>query len=437
MNKSLLILGAFLLIIRLTHGQDTLAITKTEFIEMVSLNNYEGKKADKQAEMAYADYQQSRALYLPIISASYTATTTTNPLMAFGSKLNQAIVSQEDFNPAILNDPGNVGNYATEISVLQPLLNLDGVYQRNAAKIQKEAYKLKALRTKEYLTLEASKLYMQLQLGYQALNVLERAQRTASEAFEMVTDYYDEGLVQKADVLDAQVHQNEVQNQLQYAISNVQNTSDLLLTMMGEEPTSTTLKPEIDLYLMDDAVQYSESLPENRKDLLAMSMSVEGSESMLRSTKMQLLPRINAFGSFQVYDQKLLGFGASGYLLGAQLSWNIFDGYTTLAKKNKARLEMEKAQIEQKDYFNQQQSELSKTNRMLRDAKNKVRLSQLTFEQASEAYKIRKDRFEQGLEKTVDLLAAESQMYQKELQLQQAIFEHNFSQDYMRFLTNE
>ncbi len=436
MGKSYLIVGLILIVARSTFAQDTLSISRQEFVERVASNNDQLLIANKEVELAQADYQQSRALYLPNISASYTAMTTTNPLMAFGSKLNQAIVSQEDFNPAILNDPGNVGNFATEVSVLQPLLNLDGVYQRNAASIQQEAYELKAQRTKEYLTLEATKMYMQLQLGYQAVGVLGRAQSTANQAFKMVTDYYDEGLVQKADVLDAQVRQNEVKNQLQYAISNVKNTSDQLLTMMGEEPGTTVLTPGADLLLDNNSDEYVTSIPENRKDILAMAKAVEGYESMLKSTKMQLLPRINAFGSFQVYDSDMLGFGASGYLLGAQLSWNIFDGYTTLAKKNRARVEMEKAQIEQTAYIHQQQAELSKTNRMLSDANNKVILSQLTFEQASEAYKIRKDRFEQGLEKTVDLLATESQMYQKELQLQQAIFEYNFTQEYLRFLTN-
>lgn len=427
-----------LLVIHISsYSQDTLIISKDEFITIVAENNPDGKIAGKQAEMAHADYHQSRALYLPNVAASYTAFTTTNPLMAFGSKLNQAMVTQEDFNPALLNNPGNVGNYATEISLLQPLLNLDGIYQRNAARVQKEAYALKAQRTHEYLTLEAAKLYMQLQLGYQAVSVLESARSTARQAYQMISDYYAEGLVQKADVLDAQVRQNEVEHQLQYAISNIKNTSDQLLALMGEIPGSIVLRPSHGLALNTPVSQFPDALPENRKDLQAMALSVDGYESMLKSTKMKLLPRINAFGSFQVYDQALLGFGASGYLVGAQLSWSIFDGNATLAKKNKALLEHEKAQIEQEAYLHQQQAELGKTSRMLADAQNKVLLSELTYEQASEAYRIRKDRFEQGLEKTVDLLAAESQMYHKALQLQQAIFEYNFTLEYMRFLTIE
>ena len=40
---------------------------------------------------AKGDYRQSNAIFLPNISVSHTGFATTNPLMAFGSKLNQEI----------------------------------------------------------------------------------------------------------------------------------------------------------------------------------------------------------------------------------------------------------------------------------------------------------------------------------------------------------
>jgi outer membrane protein TolC len=436
MRKTLLI-SLLLSITGALRAQDTLRISKEDFIGKVIENNFQGRIADKQAAMAKADFEQSNSLYLPSVSASYTAITTNNPLMAFGSKLNQEILTQQDFNPALLNDPDNVQNYATEFTILQPLLNMDGVYGRKAAKIQKEAYELKAERTKEYLELEASKLFMQLQLAYEATNVLERAKETADRAVKTVSDYFDQGMVQKADVLDAQVQASEVENQLTYTRSNVRNLSDQLRALMGEQNDGSILKPETEAPLNYDEGTFESELPSNRRDLLAMSKSVEGYESMFKSSKMKFLPRVNAFGSFQIYDNDPLGFNANGYIIGAKLSWNLFNGYTDISKKTKAKLQMEKAKIEQEEYQTQQQVELSKANRMLRDAQNKVELSQQAFEQAKESNKIRKDRYEQGLEKTVDLLNSVTQLYKKELELQQAIFEYNFTKEYLHFLTRE
>ena len=59
----------------------------------------------------------------------------------------------------------------------------------------------------------------------------------------------------------------------------------------------------------------------------------------------------------------------------------------------------------------------------------------LAVEQASEAYKIRKDRFGEGLEKTTDLLMAENQLLQEEIGLLQAVFEFEITQAYLAFLT--
>ncbi len=61
----------------------------------------------------------------------------------------------------------------------------------------------------------------------------------------------------------------------------------------------------------------------------------------------------------------------------------------------------------------------------------------MAFEQSQEAFRIRQNRFTQGLEKTTDLLMAETQMAQKELEYLQAVFEYNFTKQYLQFLTNK
>lgn len=437
MKRIVLISGLYVMNLITVIGQDTLAIREDQVITRIHENNYDIKGAEIQAEIAAKDFQSSNELYLPRLSASYTAITTNNPLMAFGSKLNQEVLTAADFDPSLLNNPDRVQNYATEILVLQPLLNLDGMYGRNAARIQKEAYQLKAGRTKEYLELEAIKWYMQLQLAYEAVLVLERALATSNEALSMVKDYYDQGMLQKADVLDVEVRKNEVQNQLQYAKTNVANVSDQLAVLMGEEPGVQVFRPEQRAANAYETMQLNLDLPEGRKDLLAMGKSVEGYEQMLRSSKMKSLPRINAFGSFQLYDNQFMSFNASGYVLGAKLTWDLFNGYSNIAQVNKARLQSRKAEVEQQEYVAQQQAELNKANRMLIDSENKVQLAELALKQSNEVNRARRDRFEQGLETTTELLNAETKMYQKELELRQAIFEYNFSKAYLHFLTRQ
>lgn len=417
-------------------AQDTLLVSKSEVLEKVNDKNLQIKIAEKAFQSAQADYRQSNALFMPIISASHTAITTTNPLIAFGSKLNQEILTQADFNPALLNDPDQTENFATMIEVQQPLINLDGLYERKAAKAKMDAMGLQTERTKEYLQLEVSKAYMQLQLAYKAVSVLEKANETAQGNLKMVENYFKNGMLQKTDLLDVQVRVNEVVNQLQYAKSNVQNASDYLAFLLNEDMNGKVFQPS---EALENQIQVEENvaiISENRKDIQAMDKATLAYRKMFQSTKLGFLPRLNAFGNYQMYDDQLFGTAAKGYLLGAQLSWNVFDGYKSIGKNQKAKADFQKAEAEAEQYKKQSQLELNKANRQLVDAENKVNLSKLAFEQAQESYRIRKNRFEQGLEKTTDLLMAETQQSKKELEFLQAVFEYNYTKQYQQFLTN-
>jgi outer membrane protein TolC len=434
-NKLVLtLIGIFALAFNAS-GQDTIAISKKEILEKVNDNNLQIKIAEKNAVSAKADYNQSNSLFLPSITASHTAISTTNPLMAFGSKLNQEILTASDFNPTFLNNPNKIQNFATKIEVLQPLINVDGFYGRQAAKSKFEASQLQTERTKEYLQLEVNKSFMQLQLAYKAVEVLEKANTTAQANLKLVENYTNQGLLQKTDLLSVQVRVNEVKNQLQYAMSNVQNASDYLAFLLNEDNTNKVFKPIEDI---ENAIQISSfdvKLISNRKDILALDKSVEAYGQMTQMNKMGFLPRLNAFGSYELYDSKIFRTGAQGYTIGAQLLWSVFDGYKTIGKYQKAKADFDKAQTESDQYKAQSQLELNKTNRKLKDAENKVNLSKLALEQSQEAYRIRENRFKEGLEKTTDLLNSETLQFQKELEYLEAVFEYNFTQKYLEFLT--
>ena len=432
---NLLLLFGTISISTLGFGQDTLTISKNDIWQKANDKNLQLQIANQAFKSAQADYRQSNALFLPSISASHTAISTTNPLMAFGSKLNQEILTASDFNPALLNNPNATQNYATKIEVLQPLINMDGLYGRQAAKSKMEAYQLQTERTTEYLALEVNKSFMQLQLAYKAVKVLEKASATADANLKLVENYFKQGILQKTDLLSVQVRVNEIKNQLQYAKSNVQNASDYLAFLLNEDNTNKVYKP---LEELDNTINISSintTLSSNRKDILAMDKSSDAYAKMYQSSKMNFLPTLNAFGSYELYDDTLFGTNAQGYLVGAQLSWKVFDGYKSIGKMEKAKADYQKAEVENQQYKSQSQLELNKINRQLKDAENKVNLEKLALEQSQEAYRIRSNRFTQGLEKTTDLLQAETQMFQKELQMLQAVFEYNFTQEYLQFLT--
>src|SRR5690606_14878016 len=89
---------------------------------------------------------------------------------------------------------------------------------------------------------ETEKAYMQLQLAYKSVTVLETALKAANENLRLANNSFKQGYLQQSDVLAVKVRVTEVENQLQYAKSNVINASEYLALLMNEE-VSGVLKP--------------------------------------------------------------------------------------------------------------------------------------------------------------------------------------------------
>jgi outer membrane protein TolC len=416
-------------------GQNTSPITKEEVLTKVREGNNALKIAAQDALAAKGDYLQTNAVLLPNVSVSHTGIATTNPLMAFGSKLNQQILTAADFNPSLLNDPRQIEDYATRIDVQQPLINLDGLFQRKAAKAKWTASELQSERTQDYILLEVEKAYMQLQLAYKTVEVLEKAKETALENQRIAENSFAQGYLQKSDVLAVQVRVTEIDNQLQYAQSNILNASNYLSVLMNETD-SRVLMPTDSL-----SISYSEievvALSENRKDILAMDSATEAYRQMHKADQMSFLPRLNAFGTYEMHDDEVFQGEADGYLFGAELKWNLFEGSKRFGKSQKSKAEYEKAKLQLEQYKSESALELNRAKRNLENARNKLKLTKLALEQSQESLRIRMNRFEQGLEKTTDLLMAETQYSQKTLEYYLTIFEHNYALAYVQFLTKE
>ncbi|MBJ7881406.1 TolC family protein [Gelidibacter salicanalis] len=436
MKKKLLILTfASFGFTTMIQAQEVIPISKNEVLDKVSQDNISLKISEQEFFEARADYRQTNAVFLPNITASHTGIATTNPLMAFGSKLNQEILTQSDFNPATLNDPSQIESFTTKFEIQQPLINLDGLFQRKAAKSKMEAMALKTERTSDYLKFEVEKAYMQLQLAYKGVDVLEKAYNAALANKELADNSFKQGYLQRADVLNVEVRVTEVQNQLQTAKSNVQNASNYLSFLMNDE-TYVAYMPTDSLTVSVTTME-NHSISENRSDIKAMQLATNAYEAMNKADKMAFLPRLNAFGSFELYDDQIFQADANGYLFGAQLTWDIFQGSKRFGKTQKSRAEFEKSKLEYTQYVSQTNLELNKAKRAFLDAENKLRLTTLALEQSEESLRIRTNRFKEGLEKTSDLLIAETQFAQKQLEYYQTIFEFNYAQAYLEFLTKD
>jgi outer membrane protein TolC len=409
-------------------------LSLAEAIAATLNNNKAVQLAKLDEDIAASNYKQTEAIYLPQVGFSYTALSTNNPLNAFGFKLQQKSITQNDFNPALLNSPGATTDFTTKLEVQQPLLNMDLLYKRKAAEKQNGLYQYKTQRTKEYLTFEVQKAYLQLQLAYDAERLLEEALQTTKSVYTFVDNRFQQGLIQKSDLLNAQVQITTVETNLAKANSNIRNASDYLSLLMGQTDGTiykTDNSTQSEKIANDTAIKIAAS----RSDFLAMQKAIEASDLMIKSKQMSYYPKINAFGSYQFNDKNMFGFGANAYLAGIQLSWDIFKGNSTKNAIATQRLERNKLAEQLTQQKEQSQLELNKANRDLVDAQFDIKQQKLSVNQATEALQILQNRFQQGLVNTTDVLQATTQLSQQKFALAQALFTSNITIAYIQLLT--
>ena len=414
-------------------AQTATSISLEEFKSKIEQNN-RSLQANKQEYLQMrAEYRETNAAFLPQLSASHTAYRTDNPVMAFGTLLNQGVFAESDFAINNLNNPAAVSNFVTTFQVQQPLLNFDKWVMRSALKDRADAQMQQNTFKKEALLLQADRLYMQLQLAYKSVDVIEKSKATAEANLKSIEDFYAEGLLVKSDVLSAKVRLNEVENALTKAKNELSSISDYMYYMMNEEGSLLRPENQLDIQLSEESQETSLA---NRSDVVAMDLSVEAYQKMKKSAGMMYLPTLNAFGNVQYFDQDVFGTGAQNFFVGATLNWNLFEGGSRIAKNQQMKAQLQQAKLEAEDYKANAEVELDKAKRNVIEAEQKMNRNALSLEQAQEAFDIRKNRFEEGLERTTDLLNAEVQLANQELMYNQSIFEFNLAQLQVQFLGN-
>lgn len=414
-------------------AQEVKYLSLEEALSIASENNTSIKLSDKDRSIAKALYNQTAATFLPSVSITNTSSVTNNPLNNFGFKLLQETTLAADFNPSVLNNPTEIKNFNTTIHLEQPLLNFDVFEQRKAVKAQIDASNSSFERTKEGIDFKVKTTYLQLQLAFKSADVLQQALQTALANKTLADNLFKQGLLQKSDVLNVEVNVAQVQNQLQLAQSLIINTShDLSYLLNSEEKTLLKPKDSLELALQDDLI--NKNLNTNRHDFLVYQSQLKSQEHLVNASKYKFLPRANAFSNYEWNTSNFLGMKAGNYFIGLQLRWDLFTGGQNSGKINQERAILDKATLNYNDFLAQSKTELSKAKRQLNDAKSNLNRTEIAVTQSQEVLRITTNRFKQGLEKTTDLLNAETQFQNKQLDYYQAIFNYNLNKNYLIFL---
>lgn len=405
---------------------------KADAIRIAGDSSRKVEMANNGVKTAETKFKQTDAVFLPQLSLNYSGMITNNPLNAFGFKLQQRGITQNDFAPDLLNHPNATSNFSTQALLMQPIFNADMLAMRDAARKQIAIAGYQQQRTQDYVKFSAETEYNQLQLSYEMVAVTREALNTLQAIYKWTKDRFDQGYIQKSDLLNVDVNVKSIESQLATANTAVQEHSDNLSVLMGK-PVGTIYT--VDSLQQEEAIAGYAALPQDRSDFKAMETAIASYDDLMKSTKRNLVPKVNGFASYQLNDSKALGFSNGAYLAGVQLTWNIFKGNEVHNKLATQQLEQKQISLQLEDNQEQDTKALAKANNQLKETGYQLVQYRAAVEQAKEALLILENRYKQGLVSTTDILQAQTQLAQQKLYHQQAVMMHNSTLAYIRFLT--
>lgn len=406
----------------------TLSLSLQEAMELAVDQNFSLEQAGYDVDKTKAQFRQTNAVFLPQVSFEYNAISTDDPLNVFGFKLKQEVVSQQDFNPVLLNDPDAYENYSAKFEVRQPLINPDMFLQRSAMKSQLNSVNEQLEGTKNYVRYQVRQQYYNLILHIEQIEVLESALKTAGEHRRQAQNYFEEGLISKEDYLSAKVYELDMESrmlQTKNALDKVQEDMALLLGLEGDITVQPT--DELNYELQADAAVATNDFEVNNAQTRAIDYKVQAAKKMVRASEFSFIPKINLFGSYEFNDNDFAGFDASSYMIGANLRWDIFSGFSKVGKVMEAKADYRKAQSMQESHRLDQENKVRQAMRSIDHATKQIALTEQAIEQSTEDVKIRTNRYVEGMERTTDLLEAETKLAEAKLKNVMALYQYNMS----------
>ncbi len=415
----------------------TLALSLADALARARDGNFRLRQADAGADAARARARQALAAFLPQVRAGLQGVSTTNPLNAFGILLQQEAVTQADFAPPSLNDPDRIENFTTEVTVEQPIFSAPGFYGRRAATHAARAAEAQATRADAQVAFRVKEGYFGLVLAREREGVIATALEAARANARQAQNLFDEGVINRADLLAARVRVADLESRQTEAAAARAEASDRLRYLLGLED-AVTIRPTDALARREaptDALPSVAEVNARRSDMRALRARRAAAAAQARAQRSAFLPSVGAFGGYMWNDAVPLGTQGESWMVGAKLSWTLFGGFENVGGAQAAAAARRRADVAVRDQALLNAVDVAAARRDLAAARQRLDQAARAVAQAEESLRIRTDRFGQGLARTTDVLQAEATLAEQRLRRLQALYAHTLARYRLELLT--
>ena len=392
-------------------AQQSKLLTLNEAIELSISNNNQLKNDKAIVDQASASVKEMMDARLPElgVSGSYmylpvTPTINSN-LMKGGDSAAGPKVSQAMYGMVSASVPIYTGGRFK--------------YGIESAKYLEKAASLDAEASREDVVFNTIDAFANL---YKAKEAMAIVQQDLVEAQQRVKDFSSmekNGLLARNDLLKAQLLVSKVELSLLDAENSFKIANTNMAIMLGL-PRQTQLIPDsaslhqsvVGLKPLED---YEQLAYQNRKDLEALSYRRKAAQGGIKTAQADYYPSIALTGGYAAVEVPNLLSAYNVVNVGVGIKYSISSLWKTDAKVQKAKAVEQQVEANQAMLRDNVQLQVNKVYQQYLLTKKRIEVYKQAIDQANENYKITKNKYDNGLATTTDLIDADIIRMESEL----------------------
>lgn len=406
MTSNSLKLGIFFLLGTFAvNAQEKKNLTLEEAIQLAVTQSTESKLADTKVVTKEFEMQTVKNKQYPDLKISGQYQRLTNADVDFKLGGNSGGGSAPKVNQLML------GNATASVPLFA------GFKIQNSIKASEsllEAEQFHAKDTKEQLALETVKLYVSLYKAQESEKLIQENIKRAEQRVKDFKAMEQNGLIARNDLLKAQLQVSNYQIALEEARKN-SNILNFQLATLLKLPEATQITPNAALFAQKTEPSTTSADISSRNDLNAIRAQQKAAEANVKIAKGNYYPSLSLMGGYVALDLQNVLTVTNAMNFGVGLSYDLTsifkNGKEVKAAKSKAKEAEQSLDIMTDKAKVQMQN--ANENYLLAQKQNAV--YQQAVEQANENYRIVKDKYDNGLADTNDLLDADVQQLQSKI----------------------
>ncbi|WP_313636214.1 TolC family protein [Empedobacter sp.] len=402
--KNKIFLPICLVVATFAHAQET-NVSLQEVIQQSLQNNKSVKVAEVAKNTSEYKVQSAKNNRLPDISLS-------------GQYMHLFTTTNVDIKLPMQSSGGGMGVEPSQLLLGQASASVPvfaGFKIKNAIKSSELMVDLSNLQieaTKENVVWQAINLYFGLYKTQRSIDVLNENLVRANQRVKDFQNFLDNGIIARNDLLRAKLQASNVQVAIDEAETQYKNINYRLNLLTGQDESKIVHVDNVET--LKTINQNSQDYV-NRTDVKSYDVKNQIADSQIKIAKAAYYPQLAVSAGYIAMDIDKVASVTNATNVGVGLKYDLSSLY-----KNKAEVEIAKAQkleneMQKETTIDKAKVEMNEAFQKYDLAKKKNNVYKEAVEQANENYRIVKDKNDNGLADTDDLLEADVQQLQAKI----------------------